>query len=553
LITRCSDEENWRSISIDNPKDNLNPEYDIEPAMDDSPWETLRNLFPRANKQIVPILDHLNKEYFQKNFTKGTLIIVQGLEVDKFSDFYDSSEDTPSNKWSYLKHYIRFNTRHGDMRILRPSKTGFPDRIAENFKQTKGYNEDCKLFLWTNTHKKTYNLEVIETGYPYLEYPNELEKILISSPAKVASLNNGQFSSRGAKTFHFEASTYSLVLAIDGCRKALNKYKELGRRGNNRSGIRLTDQRGVFICSEGVKICPHNQLFEHSKLEKYSVLSTATAQSHYIFMINGSFDIVTNRNSLADATIKILNQESFVDEIRKFLDAEMKNNEFFRELIDRLNKDNHDVKLDTYTEKLNLLKQNIKQRPRFMVQDIEQLKGKWLVEPIIGEEHSVGALYTMFSHLVPADSQYAHLWLRPRTFSAMGIDSIAVAIEENTLAEDVHKALEYKYAFSSNDEFNHPLILTAQIVCWDMPKGEANDSISDCYDYFGDVSFTIELDGIGYEIINIQSRESGDYHGRKVRVISFKSLLHKTFDCKVVIPPPKITTPVRSRDSKKSK
>lgn len=542
LITRCSDEENWRSISIDNPKENLHPKYNIESAFNDKPWETLKSLFARASKQTLPILEHLNEKYFMKNFCQGTMIIVQGLEVDKFAEFYDSYEDSPTKKWSYLKNYIRFNTRHGDMRILKPSRTGFPDSKAENFKTTQGYNENCNLFLWANNHKKNYSLELIDAGYPYLDQPNELDKMLTSSPAKVASLNSGKFCSRGAKTFHFEGITYCVVLAIDGRGRTLDKYKELGRKGDRRSGIRLIDQRGVFICSDGVKICQYYQLFEHSKLEDYSVLGTSNGQSHYILMINGTFDVVTNRNSLADNALKVINNEAFIDEIKKFLDAEMRVNQYFNELVDRLNKDNHDVKLDTYTKNLNKLKQNIQNRPRFMIQNVEQLKDKWLIEPDIGEEHLVGALYTMFAHLVPTDSQYTHLWLRPRTFSAMGIDSIAVNLGENSFAENIQKALEYKYAFSSNDEFNHPLILTEQIVCWDLPKGKQDDPIYDSYNYFGSVDCTKELDGLGYEIVQIMDRDSGDYYSGKVKVISLKNILEKTFDYTRFTPPPKITT-----------
>ena len=227
--------------------------------------------------------------------------------------------------------------------------------------------------------------------------------------------------------------------------------------------------------------------------------------------------------------------------IKQFFDAARFKIQVFRELIDRLNKETQDVKLEAYTRKLNTLKQGIKDRPRFRVNDIEQLKERWLVEPGIGEEYSVGTLYTMFAHLVPLSSSYSDIWLRPRTFSSMGIDSIAVNIGENTLAERVHKALEYKYAFSPSDEFNHPLILTEQIVCWDMPSGQEGDQVSDSYNFFGTVSYTQELNEIGYQIVNIYNREDESYPG-KVKVISLKKLLDKTFDCEWLTTPPNFTT-----------
>ncbi|MDB9515149.1 ATP-binding protein [Kamptonema animale CS-326] len=538
LITRCSGEDNWRSISIDNPKKNLTLHYDIQSRQNDKPWETLEYLL-RINAQIRPIIEHLNKAFFTKKFTKGAMMIVEGLEIESFSDFYDADEDA-REQWSYLKNYIRFNTRYGDTRCLRSAETGFPATPAQSFKQSAGYNDECKLYLWATKGKnKLQELQDIgKVGYPYLSKPDESDKSQIKSPANVARLSDGRFYSRHAKRFEYAGGTYCLVLAIDGNRRALDKYPELSRQGKKSSGIRLTDQRGTFICSEGVKICAYNEIFEHSKLQKYEGLKTANGQSHYIFMINGSFDVVTNRNSLTDAALSILTEESFVEKIKTFLDDAWGTSEVFQELVKRLNKDVTNAKLDQYAEKLDALKAGIQYRPRFMVQDIESLKEKWILEPEIGEEHWVGALYTMFAHLITSDSPYADIWLRPRTFSSMGIDSVAVDSTEHSLAENVHKAIEYKYAFSPSDEFNHPLILTSQIVCWEMPAGQNNQNIEDSYNYYGDIVLTDKLDGIGYEIQNIQCR-TGEFHGGNIKVISLKKLIDKTFpNCKWETPPP---------------
>jgi hypothetical protein len=539
LITRCSNEDNWRSISIDNPKDNLSPQYNIQSHIDNHPWKTLQNLFSIPKRQSTNIINNLNEDFFDKSFKTGTMIIVQGLEVEKFSTYYNSEEDGIT-KWSYIKHYIRFNTRHGDMRILRYSETDFPANKAKLFEQCSGYNDQFELYLWTeNANKKKEWLQKIEAGYPYLEKPNDLIKS--SSPAEVSHLNHGRFSARSAATFSFENITYCLALAIDGNRRCHDKYEELDRRGKKNSGIRLTDQRGLFICSEGIKICRYNEIFEHTKLADYAVLGMSNAQSHYIFMINGSFDVVTNRNSLTETSLRILNDDSFVEELKRFFDTAKAKIQVFRELIDTLNKNNREVKLDEYTTKLDTLKQSIKDRPRFKVNDIEQLKERWLIEPVIGEEYSVGTLYTMFAHLVPSSSPYSDMWLRPRTFSSMGIDSIAVNIEENTLGEKVHKAVEYKYIFSPSDDFNHPLNLTNQIVCWDMPTGQEGNQVRDSYEFCGEISYTEELNGIGYQIIKIYNQE-GQFYAGKVNVISLKKLLDKTFDCEWVTPPRPIST-----------
>ena len=109
------------------------------------------------------------------------------------------------------------------------------------------------------------------------------------------------------------------------------------------------------------------------------------------------------------------------------------------------------------------------------------------------------------AHLVTLDLPYSNLWMRPRTFSGVGLDSIAVPLEENSLKDKVHRGLEYKYTFSPTDEYNHPFIVTNFIVCWDMITPEEKERITDSYGYFGFVSLTEELEDIGYEIINIES------------------------------------------------
>ncbi len=142
----------------------------------------------------------------------------------------------------------------------------------------------------------------------------------------------------------------------------------------------------------------------------------------------------------------------------------------------------------------------------------------------------------MFSHLVTVDSPYANLWVRPLTFSGVGLDSIAVPLQENSLKDTVQRGLEYKYSFSSIEQYNHPFIVTNFIVCWDMCIPDSGEQIEDSYDYFGYVSFTEELKDIGYEIVNIQSK-TGEIHNASIKVISFKKLLNKTFDCEWITPP----------------
>ena len=142
----------------------------------------------------------------------------------------------------------------------------------------------------------------------------------------------------------------------------------------------------------------------------------------------------------------------------------------------------------------------------------------------------------MFSHLVSVNSSYAKSWVRPRTFCGIGLDSIAVPLEVNSLKETAHVGLEYKYTFSATDDYNHPFIVTDFIVCWDMLIPEEGEKIHDAYEYFGSVSLKEELIDIGYEIVNIQS-QTGEIHNQDIQVISLSKLLDKTFDCEWTTPP----------------
>jgi hypothetical protein len=69
-----------------------------------------------------------------------------------------------------------------------------------------------------------------------------------------------------------------------------------------------------------------------------------------------------------------------------------------------------------------------------------------------------------------------------------------------------------------------------------MSIPENEEQIEDAYGYFGRVSLTEELEEIGYEITDIQSR-NGEIHNGNIKVISLKKLLNKTFDCEWTTPP----------------
>lgn len=90
--------------------------------------------------------------------------------------------------------------------------------------------------------------------------------------------------------------------------------------------------------------------------------------------------------------------------------------------------------------------------------------------------------------------------------------------------------MEYKYTFSSDELFNHPLVVTDQIVCWKLDESVKDGNPVDDGDYVGEISFTNDLKGIGCEIINIQNRY-GSCHNSNIKVVCLKDLIDKTFQC----------------------
>ncbi|WP_293154875.1 MULTISPECIES: ATP-binding protein [unclassified Microcoleus] len=529
LITRCKEDNEscWSSVIIDNPRDTLDSEQDnIDVQEDMEPWLTLKNLLPQPDARTVGILDHLDQKYFQSHLETGSLILVKNLEIDNFSNYYGTDQ-----KYPYIKSYIRFYTRHGDVRILNNERTGFRAIDAKNFKTSSPtYNDKCQLFIWNCRESK---LEEIASGYPYIDKQDfiipGMEDYSWKSPTEIKRLNSGRFYYRSAHVFKFDGITYCLVLAIDGNRRALEYYEDLDRQGKKKSGIGFSSQRGTFICSEGLKICSYNEIFNHSLLQDYMVLSDGKAMTHYLLMINGTFQLVTDRNSLSGTSIKTLRNEQFLVHIKSFLDRAWNDSKVFKELIQRIGSEVSESKTEVQVKQFNKVKTQILQRDYFHILDREVLKGKKFFVPSVGEEHGVGALYTLLAHLIPANSCYSNFWLRPLNFSGQGIDSLAAEFNDDTLKQEL-KGLEYKYTFSSDELFNHPLVVTDQIVCWKLDESVQDGNPVDDGDYVGEISFTNDLKGIGCEIINIQNRY-GSCHNSNIKVVCLKDLIDKTFQC----------------------
>jgi hypothetical protein len=254
LITRCAKEPSWRSISIENPKRILDSEYDIAPKTSTSPEKVLQNFLVNPDKRTKSVLNHLNHEFFKSSFKTGTMIVIEGFEASEYEKYF--SVESPET--SYLYNYIRFYTVHGDTRLITKQQ-GFSPRevksVLSNFKQ-----HNCVLKIWmTSKEHSLWELIEVPSGWPYLDIKGSDRQP--DSPNQVKQLRRARFYSRHASTFKFDGQVYTLILAIDGKRRALDGYPQLGRQRSNRSGITLSSQQGVWLSSHGVKVCYLNKLF----------------------------------------------------------------------------------------------------------------------------------------------------------------------------------------------------------------------------------------------------------------------------------------------------
>lgn len=527
LMTRCIGESAWRHITIENPKRILNADYNIEPQKSRLPEKFLKNFLVNPDKRTKSVLDYLNKGFFKKSFRQGTMIVIEGLEASEYEKYFS----VESAETSFLYNYIRFCTAHGDTRLIS-RKQGFSDievkSVLSNFNQP-----NCTLKIWMTTTKNLWNLVEIPKGWPYLEVEVKNGDLQPASPNNVKQLRTGRFYSRYATTFKFDGQVYTLILAIDGKKRALDNYKSLGRQRSSRSGMSLSSQQGISLSSHGVKIGSFNRLLDNEIMSDFSILNNGT--DHFMFIIDGDFELITSRNQLAEKSKDLLSKTNFLNEIKQFLqDALRQKNHILKELLQRLNRENTAADENKAIQSLEQKKNSIidtEEREHFQIRQVDLLKDRWFVSPIPGEEHFVGALYTLFSHIVPSTHPFSELWKRPLTFSGVGIDAIALKNEEVDFKGNL-VSLEYKYWFSLNDEFNHPLSVVNHIVCWDFDEIELGSRIKANYDYVAQVTDFIEKNEmkIGLKIGEIRKKSSHRFIGNEITLLSLRRLLNISFE-----------------------
>jgi hypothetical protein len=512
IITRTATDNQWWVKVVDNPRQTLAPSFDITPTATSTPWKAVDEFFSGVTASTQQVVSTFNEDYFTKQLKTGTLVAVRGFDAENFARHFLA---TSPAEGSYIYNYVRHCTRHGDTRLIAVEQGFKKNQILQ---LTPASSSKTTFALWTQD-----GYVDVPGGFPYL--PIDAGDLDIRGPSEIARLRDGRFYTRSAKKLTFSGKTYSLILAVDGNRRAHDGYRHLDRKGAAKSGIRLSDQRGTWISSGGIKAARYNELFGRAELQDYSVLADGDGQSHYHLVIDGDFELVTNRNGLSRSAYAILEHTGFVSEVRAFLENVQQNERVFKDLLSRLRREQSESRLNEQIELLDESKEGMKRRERFEIGD------RLYVSPQPGEEYLAGVLYAELGGRVDPASPHAGYWKRILTFSTQGIDSIATNAGRSLKVADL-VAVEYKYVFSNSGPFNHALSLVDYIVAW---KVELNGTqVKDQYGCFGDVALVSE--GI-WEISNICHVNGDTYDTHKVAVVCLRTLIGLTFNTKFITPP----------------
>lgn len=509
----------WRYKLVDNPRVNLDLSLDITPDETDDLPHLLDSFFATPSADTSSAVALL-KTKAASLVGSGTLILIDHLDTEDFRKYFAIG---PIPDESYVYNYIRFYTRHGDVRWIT-SAQGFT--AAHRTQVTS--NAKNATFTCYAEKKET----LIPFGYPYLEIGKPDPGI--KTPAQISRLRDGRFHARAAKSFVVGTDRFCVILAVDGNRRAHDEYNALGRRGKgqSRSGLRLSDHRGVFISVKGIKVCKYPDLLLN--LEGYEVLAEGDSPSHYCLVLDGNFDLVTNRNALTKSALDTLTKPDFLAQVRSFLDTFRSSNHTFSELVGRLKRESSEVLLNEQIDLLDSAKDEVKSRERFRIKDSAGQQ-HLLLSPRPGEEYLVGILYSQLAAMLPKKAGFEKYWRRVLTFSTQGIDSLGLRDESasNPLVAANLCSIEYKYEFNNSGPFNHALAVVDYIVAWSVSV-DVDEPVRDTYGCFGNIS-KVGGNDFEWEISNVENNDGAQYP-QSISVIDLRKLIDKTFETKFVTP-----------------
>lgn len=505
-----TDDERWAYKIVENPRNNLDINYSIVPEYTTDLPGVIDGFLGTLDADGVSVVADLKSRLMQLAGKTGTLVLIDGLDTENFGKYFSVE---PRIADSYVFNYIRFNTRHGDVRKISTAQGFTASQVTQ-----VGTPAAAALTIFSPAQ----GVHDVPFGFPYLAKPDGKDEV--KSPQQISRLRDGRFFSRTAKSFSVAGKKYTAILAIDGNRRAHEEYSSLDRKGKARSGVRLGDHRGAFISVKGIKIAKQSDLL--AGIPEYSVLAEGDAYSHYMLVLEGDFDLVTNRNALSKQAYDELTDPEFTKKFKEFLDHFRAKDTVFAELIARLKRESSENLLNEQIEILADQKAGLKDRPRVRITDLAGAK-HLVLAPKAGEEYLVGVLYASLSKYVPASSAYKKYWLDVVTFSTQGIDSLALkdAAASAPLAEKNVEAVEYKYDFTNSGPFNHALAVVDKIVAWTVEL-DGSKQVRDTYTCRGSVT---EVDpGLIWEISGIENDEAAEFPDGTT-VICLQKLIELTF------------------------
>ncbi len=150
------------------------------------------------------------------------------------------------------------------------------------------------------------------------------------------------------------------------------------------------------------------QLFDDPLLEEWSIWQEGA--EHMAFIIDGPFELVTNRDALAPSSFRVLGDPKFIEQIKSFL-VGIKNSKegiVLNELIERLKRETTRHRENQYIENNTKIRSELSQRESFVIKNAPIVEGQRFFAPQPGEEHFVGPLYTLYAHLIPAGHPLKH-------------------------------------------------------------------------------------------------------------------------------------------------
>ena len=107
------------------------------------------------------LLEILSNKFFENDFKSGTLVVIDGFDVQDYGKYFSVG----STDSSYLYNYLRFITAHGDVRQFSAADSGFTKVDTTSVLSNKK-SKPANLRILTDPTAGAWNLEVVPYGYP---------------------------------------------------------------------------------------------------------------------------------------------------------------------------------------------------------------------------------------------------------------------------------------------------------------------------------------------------------------------------------------------------